>query len=919
MNHKKRQHRRTYFLSTHRFPVLVEVGTQLIEGELLDRSQAGVGIELTRPLEEGEAPERIRRLYIGETLSEYCIEDLRLAQVSRNREGAKSVLHLACDTDAQRQRLDVVLNLLIEPQGSYWQCPARLRRLPIVSGPAHYGEEAIHKRIEWVEERMNVRLAHIKDDNLEPTALAGNIERYVGSVQIPIGIAGPVPVRGTYTNADIPVPIATTEGALVSSICRGAVVCQLAGGIQVQVLHKTMLRAPVFFCEDALGAINLKFWIDQQLPRIIEKAQSVSSVARVKKIDSHVIGTSLHVRFYYDTGDAAGQNMATICTYMACEWISEQIEGDRSIGLVDYVIEGNFSGDKKVNIQNFIEGRGTAVTASCHIKESVLRRVLRVDKHKFVSSWQAAEMAASHIGMVGSNTNFANVIAGIFTATGQDIGSVHESAIGQLKLQRTDEGVLVTAFLPSIVIGTVGGGTGLPTQKESLQIMGCYGTGKVLRFAEIIAATCLCLDLSTMAAVQTNEFVKAHESLGRNRPQSYLSRGDLSAAFFQRLVIDEEVAIKSVRVLGSAKDHGITTGILQRKRKGLKDILRCSYTYTKDGEEMSREAVLKLKSPDSELLDVGVGLARLSGEDTLPGLFETYHNVFGYDNSHKRELLLYEKIDPSIRRFCPEIMGVLEDPEQDVYAVLMEDLSGFSHIDTTNNVKVWSHEDIRVVLRNLAEIHATYFNRFESLREAYIEKFDAKQLIDASALLRNLSEYNARRFPSLFDDDLLQIYSRFIDHLDDYAKRMAAYPMTLSHNDFNTRNLCLRRGEKETSIVVYDWELCCFQNPQHDLIEFLVFVLDNEDFAKNVTYFTEFYMGQLLERIDITLKRKEFFAILHLNAVELAVRRFNLYFLGHNVARFSFLERVFGNLATYIKDPLRYLAPSDKDSQLPLK
>lgn len=194
------------------------------------------------------------------------------------------------------------------------------------------------------------------------------------------------------------------------------------------------------------------------------------------------------------------------------------------IDIEKFWIEGNLSGDKKPTAFNSVMGRGLSVTAKATLTEDVLNNVLNATSDSVLDLYKVSSRITARTNMVGgSNLNVANVLAAIFTACGQDIACVAESSLASLDLTKnngSEGGIIATMYMPSLVIGTVGGGTNLPTQKECLQIMGCDGVESVRKLGEIIAAFCLALDISTLCAVFAGEFVRAHEELGRNRPQS---------------------------------------------------------------------------------------------------------------------------------------------------------------------------------------------------------------------------------------------------------------------------------------------------------------------------------------------------------------------------------------------------------------
>ena len=275
-----------------------------------------------------------------------------------------------------------------------------------------------------------------------------------------------------------------------------------------------------------------------------------------------------------------------------------------------------------------------------------------------------ASASGLHIGMLGYNCNFANVIAGVFAATGQDIASVPESALGIFKPKKDSDGLTFNMSLPSLVIGTVGGGTKLPTQRDCLEMMGCYGPGKLFRFAEILAATCLALDISTSAAICANEFVMAHERLGRNRPVKKLSKDDIGIGFFSSLMSDSNTHALSIKEEPLLQDASVITKLLQDRSKSIVGIFRYRLRVENGDGEKDIATVLKLKPADHHIVEIGAGLARLTGDDTLPGLYESQEHIFGFTNSNKREVEFYRGARKEILRYVPKIYGAMIDDER---------------------------------------------------------------------------------------------------------------------------------------------------------------------------------------------------------------------------------------------------------------
>ena len=767
--------------------------------------------------------------------------------------------------------------------------------LPRVPRSRHYSDEAVRARLDWLHRTTGAALPAVAAHGLALDSLAGNIENVIGAVRIPVGIAGPLELIGADGPMAVPVPIATTEGALVASITRGAAVCNAAGGIRVHVVRRTMVRAPVFFCRDLDGALALEAWIGERLAAIRAEAESVSSVARLQEVRTHVFDDTLHVQFYFATGDAAGQNMTTACTWMACRWIADAVAGDPTIGLRRYMVEGNLSGDKKASFQNFSLGRGTAVTASCRIPGALLRARMRLTPAEFVRGWQSGEVGSLQAGMQGSNINFANVVAGVFAATGQDVACVHESAAGYLKAREDDGDLVLSAYLPALVVGTVGGGTQLPTQRECLAVMGCAGPGKARRLAEIIAAGCLALDLSTGSAIIANEFVRAHESLGRNRPQRRLRRQDLDASLLSGLLHDRRERVTALW------ERPLDTGdsILTRAAAEGGDAVWGLYRYRLriEGPAGPREqpAVLKLKAPGSRLLEVASQVARLTGDDRLGGLFESQGGVFGLEHCHLREVAVYRHAREALAAHIPAILGTASDPARDFYAILMEDLGEAPADDWA--LHGWDAGRLGRALDTLADLHGAFWQRPDALADLPAagppEPADYRR---AAELLAALTAFNAGRYPQLLTPALAQRLSAWLADPGALVQRLGDYPMTLTHNDFSPRNIAWR-GDRP---VVYDWELACFQNPHHDVAELLAFVLPPGSGPEAFLAHGEAYRRSLQTRLGQSLDPRAFREALHLNAVELLLVRFNLYLMGHNLLRFRFLDRAYGNLARFV-------------------
>lgn len=893
---------RKYYHAGREPKVLIQVNDSFYTGLVSDFWKKGLNININA-LVHFKQNDRISRLYFDSLGQEHIIEGMLILRSHPDEETGRTHIAIQAPDAETEDRFKKVFHLLWGGKGKDKSASPESRSIPRFVGSEHYSGAAVEARLDWARKVSGSRLEAMGSSIHKPETLAGNIENYIGSVQIPIGLAGPILINGVYANGHIPVPIATTEGALVSSITRGARVCALAGGIDTKVIEQNMQRVPAFFCEDQHGALNLERWVMGNTEKIRAKAESVSSVARIKHIIPTVYGNALHLNFTFTTGDAAGQNMTTSCTWVACEWMDEQIRDNPSFKYISYCLEGNMSSDKKVSFQSFINGRGISVMASCFIPARLYREKLNCDHRKFAELYHEAEFSAQRLGMIGVNINFANPIAGIFAATGQDIACVHESSVGILKVRCTDDGILVTAMLPSLVIGTVGGGTKLPTQRESLEIMNCYGEGKSFKLAEIIAAACLSLDISTGAALTANEFASAHDRMGRNRPVRYLSKAELTPEFFTALLHDKGKSVVSAEE--GVLDHGsgLVSSYIKERKKKFQGLLKYSLKVKAGETESDLPAVLKIKTDDTEIIDLAVGVARLSGEDRLPGMFEAQSRIFGFENSHVRELAFSKHAHPDLLKYCPRIYGTYQDKTRGASAILMEDLSPCSHLDTINDPSLWDEASIKTVLGDMAGVHAVYLDRTGDIPPGmHMDQLTEKKLAPAVNLLMELTGYNARRFPAMVPRPLEKLYLSFLENVPVYLREMQAFPLTLAHNDFTVRNVCLRRGDDpgRPRLVLYDWELACCKNPQVDLVEFLVNCLPDQMSMTVFDSCAAFYRARLEEAAGRTFDKEEFMRVTYLNALLHGVIRFNLYLLLHNVMKLSFIERVYGNLQAYL-------------------
>lgn len=346
----------------------------------------------------------------------------------------------------------------------------------------------------------------------DPIHLKKNIENFIGMAQIPVGLAGPMRVLGSQTTGEYFVPLATTEGALVASYDRGMKATLLSGGITSMVIKKGVQRCPFFQFEDIRTVRRFVAWMETQRTVLEQITTKVSRFAQLSEVRSLIEGNSVIMTFEYTTGDAAGQNMVTFCTHAICQYVLETFD----TAPTKWYIESNHSGDKKMSALSLASVRGKRVTAECVIPKAVVESVLKTTPEQFASFWQSTTLGIMQTGGMGTQGHVANGLTALYIACGQDVACIAESAMGVCRAQLTPEGDLYAALtLPSLTVGTIGGGTGLPTQNECLEMMDCAGLGNADKFAEICCAVALCGELSIAAAMIEDHFASAHQKLGR--------------------------------------------------------------------------------------------------------------------------------------------------------------------------------------------------------------------------------------------------------------------------------------------------------------------------------------------------------------------------------------------------------------------
>ena len=384
---------------------------------------------------------------------------------------------------------------------------------PPVPARGEASDDAVQKRVQFLEELAGP-LPHLSGKAPQPSAedLAGNIENMIGMTCIPTGIVGPLRINGLHARGDFYVPLATSEGALVASYSRGAKVVTLAGGASCLTTVEQVQRAPGFAFDTMAEAIQFAAWAVGEFDHIRDVAERRTRHGRLINMRVQPQANFVYLILDFYPGDAAGQNMVTFAAAAVCEDLLQRTP----VTPKHWVVESNMSGDKKGTSLSFLDTRGRNTTAEVKLSRSLVEEHLRTTPERISEVWRMSLVGGIQTGSIGVSGHVANAVAALFLACGQDVACVSEASTALHRMEITEQGDLyVCVTLPNLILGTVGGGTRLPTATESLRILGCLGDGRAAKFAEIAAGLALAGEISIIAAMCTGEFAQAHQALGR--------------------------------------------------------------------------------------------------------------------------------------------------------------------------------------------------------------------------------------------------------------------------------------------------------------------------------------------------------------------------------------------------------------------
>ena len=383
--------------------------------------------------------------------------------------------------------------------------------MPDISPADEHTDHAIERRQAWAARESGCDLSALAQPG-EAEAYRGNIENHFGYVRLPIGLAGPMLLRGQQAHGEFLVPMVTTEGTLVASYNRGMKAITQSGGAETEVYQNEIHSNATFETADPASASALQKWMEGNQGAIAQVVSDSTRHGRLLRCEYIPLGSRLIVNFVYDPADAMGINMITHVSHSICSMISDQQGGLR------FHFPSALQGDKKATVYNFQRGRGRSVRARLLLPGAVIRELLHTSADMILGYYRNNLEIGHLTGGIGFNMHIANGITALGLATGQDVAYVGESANGLTAIEAHGDDLLITVTIPSLYVGTVGGGTRLPTHLPCLRMLGCTEPGSALKLAEIFAGTCLAGEISVLAAIASDQFVRAHNRLGRNRP-----------------------------------------------------------------------------------------------------------------------------------------------------------------------------------------------------------------------------------------------------------------------------------------------------------------------------------------------------------------------------------------------------------------
>ncbi|OQA95960.1 MAG: Hydroxymethylglutaryl-coenzyme A reductase [Bacteroidetes bacterium ADurb.Bin217] len=753
--------------------------------------------------------------------------------------------------------------------------------IPIIPGRGLNSAHALKQRNEHMN-KEGFNLSYISKHSLNLATIDNNIESFIGSVEVPLGIVGPLLFKSNNQKELVYCVAGTLEGALIASMNRGARAVSLSGGFHAKVKYQKMLRAPLFTFFSPEDSNIFIEWVHKNCDKIKQHAEQYSNHAKILEIKPKQFANRVHLFFYYNTGDASGQNMTTVCTWHAILWIAENFSKETQVEIDTFIIEGNGASDKKISQYTIENGRGIHVEATCFLTNDVIKNVLRTTKEDFMKAYFASREITIKNGMLGYNVNITNAIAAIFLATGQDLGSIHESSNADLILEEKEDGIDFMLKLTNLVIGSIGGGTHLPKQKEALELMGCYGKGNVNRFASLISGFALSLEISTFAAIVSGAFAKAHEKLGRNKPVNWLTQSELNTNFIQEYFTNRicEDIISCEIELENIVENGIITQITNKVSKKLIGLYQANI-HTQNN---THSILIKSKALD---IDVIKGLHFLAAliDVELADLISKYKENLEYWNCHLKEIKVYDILNKENFNCSPLFYGKFIDKKREIFMFAMEQLQvkDIAHINSQNRPELWTEEECLNVIREISNVHLYFCKNTDSIPEVKeFKPWHSKELYNKFISIMLLDSKMSKKF------SIIEKFPEYLSQLEKGKESIKNIPNTIIHGDLSSRNIAIKK--QSSQVCIYDWELAVVNIPHRDIVEFLSFVLQ-EDFSKEELYkYLNFHFNSV--KNNVTVSKEEWFKGYSYALKEYLVTKVSFFEVAGIQAKYAFSERV---------------------------
>ena len=728
----------------------------------------------------------------------------------------------------------------------------------------------------------------VASDSITLDQIQNNIESYIGTIEIPMGLVGPLLFLDDNESPEwVHTALATTEGALVASMNRGAKAISECGGFRAHIVHQKMLRTPMFTFNNMTEAVAFCAWIKKNFDHIREITKKHSNYAELLEISNIIVGKIAHLKFIYSTGDASGQNMTTSCTWHSCLWIEDQFYKETNIKILHFVIDGNGASDKKVSYYSILNGRGTHVISECFLTNEIIEKTLRTTADDMFRSFNHS-MAISRIdGMIGYNVNVANAIAGIFGSTGQDLASINESSTAILQMEKNIDGLYLSLTLPSLVVGTVGGGTHLSVASKILELMDCKGTGKAGRFSKLIAGFALSIEISTLAAIVSGQFARAHQKHGRNRTENWLHKSEISQVFFEDNMVYLANKIKSVELKkNSVLDNGILMELTSKISNKVIGFIQ-SMVFLDNGAQIP--VLLKSKALGKEVI-AGLQFLASNLSSELSDALHEHQDSLEYKDCHLKEIEMYEALRGINYPYIPQYYGCKIDIEREIHLLFIEQLyeEELLLFNEENSPSNWTLELTKKAIEAIHVVHRNFANSRHMETIPSVIEIDACEAVN---LYKIFTVINRRDYDFLgFDNHFIQMNEILSGWKDKKPIKKGA--LTVVHNDFNPRNVAVR---KNGEICIYDWELASINLPQRDVFEFLAFTFADEVDEKLLFDLLHFHYDLILDFNGASYSWEDYLADFRVAGEEFLITRINFYLAGSTLINYPFIQRVFKN------------------------